>query len=94
MLSLSLVYLSKDGGDKRGSDPHSYRHTNMVVLVIEDGLDTRRQKQRNGGDVAPPQGELAPVVSVVYQDSTGVQTGKYQITVYRNYYCGNKREMN
>lgn len=94
MLSLSLVYLSKDGGDKRGSDPHSYRHTNMVVLVIEDGLDTRRQEQRNGGDVAPPERELTPVVSVVYQDSTGVQTGKYQITVYRNYYCCNKREMN
>lgn len=66
----------------------------MVVLVIEDGLDTRRQEQRNGGDVAPPQGELAPVVSVVYQDSTGVKTGKYYVKVYRDLSSGNDREMN
>lgn len=66
----------------------------MVILVVEDGLDTRGQEQRNGGHVAPPRGELSPVVSVVYQDSTGIHTGKYQITVYWDPSSGNNRYTN
>lgn len=66
----------------------------MIVLMIEDRLDTRSQEQRNGGHVAPPRGKLSPVVSVVYQDSTGIHTGKYQITVYRDPSSGNNRYTN